>query len=306
LSGVYFSGTNFAKPVFSRIDGAVNFSWGNSSPDPALLPGSFSVRWTGRVRAEQSGPCTFYTLSDAGARLWVNRQMVISNWTVHPPTENSGTLSLVAGQFYDLTMEYFAQSGQATAVLLWSPPGESRQIIPQANLTPTQDNHPPVLGVLPDLIASPGLALVFPVPATDPDTPAQALTFALDPGAPGGASINPADGRLTWTPPPSQAPGNYPVTVRVTDNGSPLMTDARTVNITVVAPFTLAISRSDKNVALGWPVEATLFHLYTTTNLAPSAVWMRASDTPVISNGQFVLPLVGATNSARFFRLQAD
>ena len=84
------------------------------------------------------------------------------------------------------------------------------------------------------------------------------------------------------------------------------MTDARTVNITVVAPFTLAISRSDKNVALGWPVEATLFHLYTTTNLAPSAVWMRASDTPVISNGQFVLPLVGATNSARFFRLQAD
>jgi hyaluronate lyase len=308
LRGAYFSGTNFARAVFTRLDGAVNFSWGDSSPDPALLPGSFSVRWTGRVRANQSGAYTFYTLSDDGVRLWVDNQLVISNWTVHTATENSGTINLVAGQSYDLTMEYFDNAGAATAVLMWAPPGEPRRVIPERNLTPNQNNEPPTLTAIPNLIVTPGHSLTFPVTATDTDTTVQSLTFSLDAGAPAGASINPTSGLFTWTPPPEQPLGTYSATVRVTDNGIPVMTDAQTVNITLRADVTfqpaLTISLSASNVALSWPVEAGPFQLYTATNLSPSATWTHLPSTPVALNGQYVVLLPVTTHPARFLRLQ--
>src|SRR5262249_33524615 len=71
------------------------------------------------------------------------------------------------------------------------------------------------------------------------------LTFSLDPGAPAGASIDPTTGVFSWTPSEGQGPGDYPVTVRVTDNGSPSLDDTETILITVgeanVAPVLAAI-----------------------------------------------------------------
>src|SRR6266705_157846 len=209
--------------------------------------------------------------------------------------ENSGMISFVAGQYYDLAMEYFDNAGAATAVLSWAPPGQSKQVIAETNLTPNQNNEPPALAAIPNLVVSPGHSLTFPVTATDTDTPAQVLTFALDPGAPAGASINPTNGLFTWTPAFTQALGTYSVTVRVTDSGTPVMTDAQSVNISLGADFTsqpaLTISRSGTNVALSWPVEAGLFQLYTTTNLSPSATWTHLASTPVVFNGQCVVVL---------------
>src|SRR6185436_12588640 len=98
LRGNYYSGTNLVNLVFSRIDQTVNFSWTNSSPDPAVLPGNFSVRWSGKVRAKQGGTYTFSTLSDDGVRLYVSGQNLINNWTVHPATLNSSNITLTAGQ----------------------------------------------------------------------------------------------------------------------------------------------------------------------------------------------------------------
>src|SRR5262249_42054371 len=66
-----------------------------------------------------------------------------------------------------------------------------------------------------------GNTLTFNATATDADLPANTLTFSLDPGAPAGASIDPTSGIFSWTPSEGQGPGDYPVTVRVTDNGSP-------------------------------------------------------------------------------------
>src|SRR5439155_5313824 len=108
------------------------FSWvssSNSTPDPTLLPGGFSAQWKGKVRANQAGAYTFYTLSAGGVKLTVNNQLIISNWSAHAATENSATISLAAGQFYNITMDYFGFPGAATAVLMWAPPGETKQVI---------------------------------------------------------------------------------------------------------------------------------------------------------------------------------
>jgi hypothetical protein len=76
-----------------------------------------------------------------------------------------------------------------------------------------------------------GSTLTYTIPATDDDV----LTYSLI-GAPAGASIDAGTGVFTWTPPLTQVPGDYTVTVRVTDNGTPPLSTDQTFTVTVKAP----------------------------------------------------------------------
>jgi VCBS repeat-containing protein len=89
------------------------------------------------------------------------------------------------------------------------------------------------LGAIGDQSGNELALITFDANATDADLPANTLTFSLDAGAPAGAAIDPSTGAFTWTPDESQGPGVYPVTVRVTDDGSPALDDSETINITV-------------------------------------------------------------------------
>ena len=83
---------------------------GNELARPDGFDRSFLNSLGGKVRAEQAGTYTFFTLSDDAVRLFLNGQLLISNWVVHALTENSNAITLGAGQSYDLTMEYFNAS----------------------------------------------------------------------------------------------------------------------------------------------------------------------------------------------------
>ena len=123
--------------VLSRIDATVNVDWGGSSPATGVNSDNFSVRWTGQVEAPVTGNYTFSTITDDGVRLRVNGALLINDWTSHAPKTNSGpSVALVAGQKYDIQMEYFDASQGAVARLLWTYPGQSQQVIPQARLYP--------------------------------------------------------------------------------------------------------------------------------------------------------------------------
>jgi hypothetical protein len=101
-------------------------------------------------------------------------------------------------------------------------------------LTVVEGNAAPVLSGVPASATVPELAAyTFTATATDSDTPAQTLTFSLDAGAPGGAAIDPGTGVFTWTPSETQGPGDYSVTVRVTDSGSPPLAATATLPIHV-------------------------------------------------------------------------
>jgi hypothetical protein len=100
-------------------------------------------------------------------------------------------------------------------------------------ITVSEVNAPPVLDPIADQVADEGFLLAVPLAATDPDLPPQRLTFSLEPGAPEGADIDPEGPALVWTPAEAQGPGVYPITVRVTDDGTPPLSHTRTFRVTV-------------------------------------------------------------------------
>ncbi|MEP6749975.1 MAG: PA14 domain-containing protein [Bacteroidota bacterium] len=135
LKGDYYNTIGLTGAIYiSRTDPTVNFAWGTGSPYRTINGNTFSARWTGFVQPLFSETYTFYTNSDDGVRLWVNGQLIINNWTDHPLTENSGTITLVAGVKYTIKMEYYENSGDATAQLSWSGASTPKAIIPQKQL----------------------------------------------------------------------------------------------------------------------------------------------------------------------------
>ncbi|MCC3160672.1 Ig domain-containing protein [Hymenobacter sp. 15J16-1T3B] len=92
-------------------------------------------------------------------------------------------------------------------------------------------NQPPVLAAIGNRSAVVGQPLTFTASATDPDA-GQSLTYTLTGTVPAGASINASTGAFSWTP---AATGSFPVTVRVSDNGAPVLTDEETFTVTVTS-----------------------------------------------------------------------
>ncbi len=134
LSATYYNNIDFTGTTVARADPTVDFNWGSGAPAAGIAADTFSVRWTGQVEAQFTQTYTFYTQSDDGVRLWVNGQQLVNNWTDHSTTENSGTISLTAGQRYDIRMEFYENGGAAVARLLWSSASTPKAVIPRARL----------------------------------------------------------------------------------------------------------------------------------------------------------------------------
>jgi hypothetical protein len=95
-------------------------------------------------------------------------------------------------------------------------------------------NHAPTVVPIAAQTAYALVPLILKVTATDPDLPAQVLTYSLDPGAPAGARIAATNGLFAWTPTRAQSPSTNQITVRVTDNGFPALSSTQTFTVTVL------------------------------------------------------------------------
>jgi hypothetical protein len=134
--GEYFDNEDFTKPVMTRIDPRVDFTWGLGSPHPTMDPDYFSVRWTGRVEPAFSETYSFHVVSDDGARLWVDGRLIIDDWKVRGTQERSGSIALEAGKKVSIRLEYFDCVSISQVHLSWSSPGRRKELIPQGRLTP--------------------------------------------------------------------------------------------------------------------------------------------------------------------------
>ncbi len=82
---------------------------------PSIEREKFSARLTGKLAPQESGTHTFSLASAGLSRLLINGQLVLDNWTQQTPgdtyfgmgsTEVTAPVEMVAGQTYDVTVEY--------------------------------------------------------------------------------------------------------------------------------------------------------------------------------------------------------
>ncbi|MCH5378185.1 MAG: PA14 domain-containing protein, partial [Planctomycetes bacterium] len=136
LTGQYFDNADFSGLKLTRVDSQVDFDWGSAAPHSSVEADMFSIRWTGRIQPEFSEVYTFYVTSDDGVRLWIDGQLIVSQWTNHAADTVAGQIALAAGGFFDIRLEYYEQTGAASVRLEWSSPRQTRQVIPAAQLWP--------------------------------------------------------------------------------------------------------------------------------------------------------------------------
>lgn len=136
LYGQYYNQKDLTKLEITQVDPIINFDWGIGSPNPLLRADNFSIRWTGQIQPRFSEEYTFYTISDDGVRLWIDGNRIIDKWNDQSATEWSGKITLVAGQTYPIQLEYYENTGDATIKLYWSSNSQTKELIPQSQLSP--------------------------------------------------------------------------------------------------------------------------------------------------------------------------
>lgn len=117
LNAEYFADKNVnQKPTTKRVDANATITWRNHVASGA-------VRWSGYLKAPESGSYSLRYLADGGYRIWVNDQLVIDAWNVDwRPVIASGAVDMVAGQLYRLKIEAFQRGEQGNEQLVWSLP----------------------------------------------------------------------------------------------------------------------------------------------------------------------------------------
>ncbi len=132
LAATYFdSNTGLST---SRIDATVNFDWDIDAPADGIGADHFTVRWEGVVEAQTDELYAIHVISDDGARLWIDGQLLIDGWSDHAAQQLTTQLPMQRGQKHAIKLEFYERTREAIAKLLWSTPTIPQQPIPQSQL----------------------------------------------------------------------------------------------------------------------------------------------------------------------------
>jgi hypothetical protein len=209
-----------------------------------------------------------------------------------------------------------------TGAFAWTPteaqgPGiyDITVIVTDNNLPPLSDrktfrvtvnevNEAPLLAAISNRIVHAGTLVTFTNTATDLDLPANTLSFSLDPGAPSDAIVQPVNGVFAWQTDALDAGTTNPVTVRVTDDGSPQLSDTESFSIAVLPPpFLTGAPASSSEFVMNWSaIPGTRYRVQYKDDLA-EAQW--TSVMPDLTAQGVTLSYTNAAGmDQRFFRVQ--
>jgi hypothetical protein len=119
------------KRVKTRLDYSINFNWGTGSPAEGVPADNFSIRWRGWLVPPRRGKYTLVVHIDDGARVWVDKTLVIDQWN----KVGRHTAEVVLnGRLHELRIEFREGVGTAMMVFAWIPPGGSEQVVPREAL----------------------------------------------------------------------------------------------------------------------------------------------------------------------------
>jgi beta-glucosidase len=85
-----------------------------------------SIRWTGFIKAPESGSYTFRFASENGYRVYIDSKPVVEEWGVgDAPSILSGSTTLEAGKTYPIRIEAWQRGQRGEQSLVWSRPSDT-------------------------------------------------------------------------------------------------------------------------------------------------------------------------------------
>ncbi len=85
-----------------------------------------SIRWTGFIKAPESGSYTFRFASENGYRVYIDGKPVVEEWGVgDAPSILSGSTTLEAGKTYPIRIEAWQRGQRGEQWLVWSRPSDT-------------------------------------------------------------------------------------------------------------------------------------------------------------------------------------
>ncbi|MEA3477111.1 MAG: glycoside hydrolase family 3 C-terminal domain-containing protein, partial [Bacteroidota bacterium] len=129
LKAEYFANTELkSPPALSRVDSIIDFVWGYDSPHPDLKAAgddhNFSVRWSGKLVAANTGIHKLNLLCHGACRLYIKEELLIDDWQNNPDELRTAEYTFESGQEYDIIIEYLFESGIANIKFGWELPGQ--------------------------------------------------------------------------------------------------------------------------------------------------------------------------------------
>jgi hypothetical protein len=169
-------------------------------------------------------------------------------------------------------------------------------------------NSAPVLGPIQNRSVSAGTLLTFSAGATDVDAPPQFLDYALQPGAPAGATIDPYSGVFSWAILPSAIGSTNTMTIQVTDDGTPPLSASQTFTVVVTPggnpPAMLPPLISGGQILLNWSSQAGFTYRVEYKDDLTSASWTALSgDVLASTSTSSKAEPFSVTNVARYYRV---
>jgi plastocyanin len=138
LKASYYNTANFTAPLAVTTNAMINFAWGTARPHRRITADDFAVRWDGAVLPQFTELYEFQFQYRGRARVWIKNQMIVDEWNGCPFGQTKrGFVELLGGQLASVRIEYGADPAGATAILRWSSPSLSMEIVPAARLFPS-------------------------------------------------------------------------------------------------------------------------------------------------------------------------
>jgi len=123
VDGVFYRGQELKGTPIKQVHAkSLDFDWGNDAPAPGMPKDNFSARWTAAFVAPANGTYSLGTRADDGTRVWLDGKLIVDDWNTHPAGNHTAQVELEGGKLYQLRVEYFEGSGQASIRLVWAPP----------------------------------------------------------------------------------------------------------------------------------------------------------------------------------------
>ncbi len=121
LKGEYFNSSEPGQtPLFSRVDGHVDFHWTLFPPDPKLTTDNYSVRWTGKLISPESGKFKIGLEGNDGYKLYINNKLVVNKWLKGGYHTSLVDHEFVKGESYDVKIEFRESQGNALIKFVWN------------------------------------------------------------------------------------------------------------------------------------------------------------------------------------------